>query len=202
MTLPDVVRSAEPSIGFIAAKASIASQHYENLFTFVTACVAKYLNYASPATMGIAPDVAADLIEKSPTWKTTDFLMCFKFFRQRQDLEGLKIFGNTVTGQKLMEMVAVYEEHRAIEFEKFRTEQAGNYRDKNREANPMVQDIAKKLRDKGMSATGDRVLGNQYDEYLADKERKGLGGVANQYPHGTPDENYFQREHGAPKDAA
>lgn len=185
--MPDIVRSPEPCIGFLTAPNSLASQSYENLFKFVTACVVKYLQYSSPATVGIASDVAADLIEKNPSWKTADFLMCFKFFRMRQDIQELKIFGNTVTGQKLMEMVAVYEEHRAAEHEKMMNEKKGEH------MRPTVRTHSE--------SDVKKLMGNLADEAAARMEELRMKGKLKERKE-APDENYFKREHGLQDNAA
>lgn len=123
---------------------------------------------------------ANDLIETRPTWKAMDFPNMFKFFRQRQDIEGLKVFGNTITGQKLMEMVAVYEDQRAAEMEKYQREKSQSEKHTDRLYN---DNSIKSL----MGRTADEVAAKQ--EELRQKGKLKERTVA-------PDENYFSKVHG------
>lgn len=195
---PRIVRSNEPSV------LKLKQESFETLLGFVTMCVKNYLEYSFPSQVGIAAMFANDLIETRPTWKAADFVNLFKFFRQRMDTisavnsdpncvikkpdnENLKVFGNTITPQKLMEMVAVYEEHRAVEFEKFVNETRGEYQ------NPGERSFSDD------SIKGQ--LGRMMEATSAKQEEKRMKGQLHERKV-TSDENYFQREHGAPKDAA
>lgn len=136
---------------------------YEEVFAFALMCARNYLEYAYPNQVNLAAQFALDLIETRPTWKLADVVNLFKTFRQRQDLEGLKVMGNTMTGQKLMEMVGVYEELRAIEHEKVIAIQQGEHREQNRYANQIVEKLGHQMRDKGIEPTGDAVLGKEME---------------------------------------
>lgn len=189
ISLPDIVRSTEPSV------LKLRQDDYPQLFSFVTACATNYLGYCFPQQTAIAPNFANDLIETRPTWKLADFVAMFKFFRQRQDLPELKVFGNTITGVRLMEMVTVYEEHRAREFEQLQAEKRGEYVAANRVANPLVQRLALKMKGEGFAPTGDKVLGAQSERVNAEQERRRMNGEINERSV-APDETYFKREHG------
>ena len=65
----------------------------------------------------IALQFAQDIIETRPDWKIDDVIYFFKFVRQRQDIEDCRIFGNTITGIKLMQIASVYETHKAMQRE-------------------------------------------------------------------------------------
>lgn len=62
---------------------------------------------------------AKDILNTRPDWKIADVDMLFTFIRTRQDLPECRIFGNKITGIKLMELVAVYEAERADELVKY-----------------------------------------------------------------------------------
>lgn len=203
INLPDIVRSTEPCIGFSSAPGSLAAKKYEEVYAFVVFCVKSYLEYAYPGQVGISAMFAADLIEKYPTWKIADFVNVFKFLRHRQDMEELKVMGNTMTPAKLMELVGVYEAHRSEEFLKFKQEQAGKYKEENRKGNPVTEKILKDLREreKIKDATGDKRFGQQSEATAAEQERertefKNGRFQAKEKPRTiAPDETYFEREH-------
>lgn len=81
-----------------------------------TSFLSVYSSDENNARMAI--QFAQDLIETRPDWKIADVDYFFKFIRQRQDIESCRIFGNKITGLKLMELVCVYEDCKAIEREK------------------------------------------------------------------------------------
>lgn len=142
LNLPDVLRSSEPSV------ISLVKTNYPNLMKFAALSVKNYLIYCFPAQANIATQFASDLIEQRPDWKAADFILCFKFIRTRQDLPELKVFGNTITPQKLNEMIAVYEEHRSIEREKIHAERKGKSLQEGKHLNELGEDVAKRLMEK------------------------------------------------------
>lgn len=66
------------------------------------------------------------IIKREPTWEVGDAVNFFNFIQMRQDLPELKIYGNRITPIRLMEMVSVYNEHKAIEMEKVIAEKKGD----------------------------------------------------------------------------
>lgn len=184
-------------MGFSNAPGSLAAKNYDEVFRFATMCVAKYLQYASPSTVGIAADIAADIIETRPTWKLADFILCFKFLRQnagqnlpkntdpncivyKKDAESLKVFGNIITGTKLMEMIALYEETRVVEFEKCRKESLPTSTIKRTAQDTSVKSL----------------MGRMAEDAAAKREQLRLKGQLHDEKKVAPDEDYFKREHG------
>ena len=78
-----------------------------------------YLKESYPAQVGtgIGFIFANYIIEMRCTWNMFDIVNFFKFIRTRKDIEGLRVFGNTLTPDKLIEFTVIYEEHRAMKVE-------------------------------------------------------------------------------------
>ncbi len=176
INLPEIIRSSEPSV------LKLRQENFNELLLYVTACVKNYLDYCFPNQSGIATQFANDLIDTRPTWKAADFISLFKFFRQNAHLEGLKVFGNTITGSRLMEMVAVYEEHRAGELQKMHEEKRGNLQEQNR-------------RERTFNDTDTKALfGRMAEDAAARQEEKRVKYGTKETP--APDETYFKEVHG------
>lgn len=77
------------------------------------------VNFPDVNAQDVSLQFAVDITESRPDWSLLDILNLFKFIRQRQDLPENKIFGNKISPIKLMELTAVYEEHKAIAREIF-----------------------------------------------------------------------------------
>ncbi len=157
VSLPDIIRSSEPSL------LKLSKENYDALYDFAVASASNYLKICFPNQIHLAPVMASDLIETRISWKAADLVNLFKFLRQRQDIKGLRVTGNVLLMPKFMELVSVYEEHRAQELEKFQMEEKGKRAEANRTLNPLAEDLAKKLRDKGFAPTGDEKLGKEMD---------------------------------------
>lgn len=91
---------------------------YVRCVTFLT------INSNGDNTGLIARQFAQDIFETRPDWKTEDIDYFFKFIRQRQDIPECKIFGNKITGIKLMELAVIYEDYKSQERERMIKEQA------------------------------------------------------------------------------
>lgn len=70
---------------------------------------------------------ARQIIKREPTWEIGDAVNFFNFIQMRQDLPELKIYGNTITPLRLLEMVGVYNEHKAEERERIVAEEKGKF---------------------------------------------------------------------------
>lgn len=169
INLPDIIRSSEPSI------IKLRAEKYDSLYDYAVRCATNYLQVCYPNQIGLAPVIAADLIETRWSWKAADLVNLFKFLRQRQDIEALRVFGNQMTMPKFMELVSVYEAHRADEFEKFRNEQGGKHATENKILNPLAEKLALKMRAEGRVPTGDEKLGKLMDAQRQKSEREGYG---------------------------
>lgn len=173
--LPAIVRSSEPSLY------KLSLDNHTALLAFATMCVRQYLEHCFPAQTGIATMFASDLITTRPTWKAADFINIFRFFRQRQDLDGLKVFGNTITHSKLMEMVTIYELERAKEKERYEDEKKGLY----------LQPAPRRYSDSSVKSE----LGRIAEATAAKQEEKRAKGWLREEKV-APDEAFFKREFG------
>lgn len=184
LTFENIIESGERSV------IGIKKDSYDQLYDFAVSCAGQYLKLCYPNQIGIAPVIASDLIESRPDWKASSFIHCFKFLRQRQDIEGLRVMGNQITVPKLMEMISVYEDHRAAALEQFHAKKKGNLSEENKSlpAQKLLEKFTVKadenlvIRDAGM--------GNDFDRTQAERERTGKD-VS--YPNQVPDENYFRK---------
>jgi len=111
---PEIVQSKEPSLSIVRR------DNFAQLLAFTLKVAENYLTVCYPNQKSIAPVIAADLIETRPTWNTMDLINLFKFLRQRQDLESIRVYGNQITIPKFMERVSVYEDFRAQALEEER----------------------------------------------------------------------------------
>ncbi len=169
INLPDIIRSSEPSV------IKLRADNYGSLFDYAVTCATNYLSVCYPNQLGLAPVIASDLIDTRWSWKAADFINLFKFLRQRQDIEELRVFGNQLTMPKFMELVSVYENYRAMEFEKAKQEQLGQLIEQNKTLNPLAEKLALKMREQGHAPTGDVKLGREMDAQRARSEREGYG---------------------------
>lgn len=73
------------------------------------------VNFPDINAVEVATQFALDVLESRSDWTLYDVIYFFKFIRQRQDLEELKIFGNAfkITPIILSRLVTVYEEHKS-----------------------------------------------------------------------------------------
>lgn len=161
-----IIESETPSVLFLK------QQDYDSLYDFVTACATNFLKLCYPNQVQIAPVIASDLIETRPTWRAADFPNLFKFFRQRQDIEGLRVMGNQITIPKIMEMVVIYEEHRAAEVERQRAKQKGEITTKNDKLNELSQRVAGKFKDRDV-VVNDLGMGKDYERAASEREQSG-----------------------------
>lgn len=106
----EIIRSKEPNI----QKLILAGRKEETQILIFEAC-RQFLDLNSPAENNkeLAVQFAEDIIETRPDWKIEDIKYLFKFIRQRQDIPELKLFGNKITGIRLMEMVVTYENYKS-----------------------------------------------------------------------------------------
>jgi len=72
------------------------------------------VNFPDVSAQDVSLQFSVDIIENRPDWNLLDILNFFKFIRQRQDIPENKIFGNKISPLKLMELTAVYENHKSI----------------------------------------------------------------------------------------
>lgn len=156
---------------------TLSKNNYVELFKFTQVMVKNYLAYCFPNQVNISAQFAADLIESRPSWKAADFINVFKFFRQRQDLEGLRVMGNSITPQRLMEMVAVYEDHRAQEMELYQAKKKGEH-----------QQVTERGQGNSMKA----LMGKEMDSIASKNEQLREKGYSQTYP-GVADEKYFEK---------
>lgn len=87
-----------------------------DLLSAITKLTKRFIdvNFAGENSTDTAVQFAIDLLDVRVDWSVLDVVHFFKFVRQRQDLPECKIFGNKISPIKLMELTAVYEEHKAI----------------------------------------------------------------------------------------
>lgn len=80
------------------------------------------INFPDVSAKNVAIQFATDILESRADWTLYDVVYFFKFIRQRQDLPETKIFGNAfkMTPIVLMQLVAVYEEHKSYAMEQWR----------------------------------------------------------------------------------
>lgn len=81
------------------------------------------VNFPDVNAQDVSLQFAVDITESRHDWNLLDILHFFKFIRQRQDLPENKIFGNKISPIKLMELTAIYEEHKSIAREIWHKEQ-------------------------------------------------------------------------------
>lgn len=117
---PAIIRSNEPTV-FVMMR-----ENYELIFKFVIVVMTDYFNYAHPNMLPMVNRLASDLIETRQTWMAADFINLFKFLRQRQDIPEMKLYG-ALTPDKFMQMVCIYEEHRAQERERWEAEKKSEH---------------------------------------------------------------------------
>ncbi|MCB0539696.1 MAG: hypothetical protein KDE33_19425 [Bacteroidetes bacterium] len=87
----------------------------KSLLTMITKLTSRFIksNFVGENADSMALQFALDVVESKPDWRVLDILNLFKFIRQRQDIEELRIFGNKISPMKLMSLVAVYENHKS-----------------------------------------------------------------------------------------
>lgn len=71
-------------------------------------------NFADCENEAIALQFAFDITDVRKDWNLLDIVNFFKFIRQRQDITENKIFGSKINTIKLMELAAIYEDHKAM----------------------------------------------------------------------------------------
>lgn len=81
------------------------------------------VNFPDANSSEVAAQFAVDILESRKHWTLYDVIYFFKFIRQRQDLEELKIFGNAfkITPIVLSRLVSVYEEHKSYAMDNVRS---------------------------------------------------------------------------------
>lgn len=168
ISVPDIVRSTEPSV------MKLRKDNYGQVLSFAVMCIKNYLEYSYPNNVNISAQFASDLIDSRPYWKLADFVMCFKWLRQNPQ----PVFGNSITPQRLLEIIAAYEDTRAQEHEKAYYENRGKHIEENKTLNPLAEQLALKMREKGHVPTGDEKLGKQMDAQREKSERIGYGKLA------------------------
>lgn len=181
---PSIVASKEDSV------MKLRTDNYELLVNFAVMCAKSFLEICYPNQVHIAPVIASDLIETRPTWRAADFINLFKFLRQRQDLEELRVMGNQITVPKLMEMVAVYEDHRAMALEQHHAGKKGEITTKHEKLNELAEKVAQKFKDKNEVVLNDGGMGKEYDKIQAERERTGKDVL---YKQVAPDEKFFDK---------
>jgi hypothetical protein len=152
----------------------------EGLLNFAIRVVSNYLMICYPNQVGLAPVIASDLIDTRDDWRPEDFICCFKFMRQRQDIEALRVVGNNITLPKVMELVSIYEGERAAARENMNK----NSYTTDKTAAP-VMGVAHKF--SGKMPEGSAVLGKEYEQRLAAYEEHGRP----QRSTAVPDERWF-----------
>ena len=168
ISIPDIVISSEPSV------MKLRKEKYEHLLSFAVMCVKNYLEYCYPNNVNISAQFASDLIDDRPTWKLADFVMCFKWLRQNPQ----PVFGNTITPQRLLEIISAYEDAKAQEREKAYYENRGKHLEENKTLNPLAEQLALKMKAEGKVPTGDEKLGKLMDLQREKSERNGYGRLA------------------------
>lgn len=161
----------------------------DQVFNYATLCATNYLEMCFPGQISLAPVIASDLIATRDDWRAADILNFFKFIRQRQDLEGIRVFGNTITIPKLMEMVSVYEYHRADAIERHQYKQKGEIAERDKKLNALAEKVAQKFKDKDV-VLQDFGMGKQLEKTISERERTGKD-VS--YRKEAPDEKFFDK---------
>lgn len=179
--------------------AALRQENFEGLFKLAEACVARFLNYVG-ANESLAPTIASDLIELRQDWRAADYVNCFKFIRQRKDIPELKIYGQ-LTPDKLMEMVCIYEEHRAMELEQYHAARKGEISQELKKLDAEGIKQMKTVQDKLMNRIAsnsdkdlvikDLGMGKEFDNKVLEREKTGKNV---NYPNVTPDENWFKKK--------
>ena len=181
----EIIKSKEPSIHLLRND----EDEKQNLFNFAVACITNYLELCFPGQIHFAPAIASDLINTRDDWRAADFINCFRFLRQRQDIEAIRVYGNTLTIPKMMELVSVYECERADAYEINQASKKGEINEKLKSLDNVSVEVLKKFSSKGEKPEGDKVMGRQFDEIQATRERTGKDVT---YPSVAPDEKYFE----------
>ena len=89
------------------------------------------VNFPDVNAVEVATQFALDVLESRTDWTLYDVIYFFKFIRQRQDIEELKIFGNAfkITPIILSRLVSVYEEHKSYAMDLVRNRIEFKYND-------------------------------------------------------------------------
>ena len=82
------------------------------------------VNFPDANTSEVASQFAVDIVETRPDWTLYDVIYFFKFIRQRQDLDELKVFGNAfkITPIVLSKFLSMYEEHKSYAIDRLRNQ--------------------------------------------------------------------------------
>lgn len=114
-TFVEVIESPEPNFQ------RLSKEYYNDAIGVIAGKTTIFLNINSTGDNNaeIAYQFAGDLLSTRPDWKIEEIDFFFKFIRTRQDIPELKLFGNKITGLKLMEFVSVYEDYRSQEREEY-----------------------------------------------------------------------------------
>lgn len=167
LTIRKVLELPEPIL------ADVARKDYDFAYDMIAKITKQFIkaNLDQDNAGGIALQFSSDIIEGEPTWKLADVIMFFKFIRQRQDIPELKIYGK-LTALRLMELKAVYEDHRAIEREDQYNKKKSEWKDPRQRS--------------GLSGPGiTEQMSREYERVTA------RGKV---YPKGKSDETFFEND--------
>lgn len=171
-----------------ASVMSLAKENYEMIFKLFLAVLTDYFNFCHPVLIPSANRIAADLIETRPTWRAADVINLCKFFRQRQDIEELKVYGQ-ITPEKFIANVSVYETHRAMALEQHHAKSKGETTNKHEKLNALAEKVAQKFKDKDV-VLQDLGMGKQLEKTQAERERTGKD-VS--YRKEAPDQKFFNK---------
>lgn len=113
-----------PEMAFLAQK-----NNEPELMSTISQIAAKFVsvNFPDSNTDDVSFQFAVDVVEIRPDWNILDVVMFFKFIRQRQDIDEVKVWGNKITPMKLMSLMAVYEQHKSEAREQMHKKDAEKY---------------------------------------------------------------------------
>lgn len=124
VSFTSIIRSNEPIFKDVVKRGDEV-----NLTKAVFSVAAIFMadNFPDQNGSDISVQFAKQIINREPTWELGDIVNFFDFIVMRQDLPELKVYGNKITPFRLMEMVSVYNEHKAEERERIVAEEKGKF---------------------------------------------------------------------------
>jgi len=103
----------------VAKFCQLTKEQEKNILTLIHMLSDRFfkVNFPDANTSEFASQFAVDILETRPDWTLYDVIYFFKFIRQRQDLDELKVFGNAfkITPIVLSKFLSVYEENNYYE---------------------------------------------------------------------------------------
>ena len=110
----------------VAKFCQLTKEQEKNILTHIHMLSDRFfkVNFPDANTSEVASQFAVDILETRPDWTLYDVIYFFKFIRQRQDLDELKVFGNAfkITPIVLSKFLSVYEEHKSYAIDRLRNQ--------------------------------------------------------------------------------